>query len=169
MKLFRFGSGYSDESELLDHHFYVKGGTAKLLGAIVEENCKELDLTFWLQKHLRHSTFRAREEFYWRRGKRTWPLQPAFFGNADQRILWLRRLWLRLPLFVRPFLMFLYRYIFQRGFLDGREGLIFHLGLSLWSPIAVDLQVSNMSETEIAGDGARTPGTVSSTKESTSS
>jgi len=32
----------------------------------------------------------------------------------------------RLPLFLRPFLLFIYNYFFRLGFLDGKEGFIYH-------------------------------------------
>jgi hypothetical protein len=40
-------------------------------------------------------------------------------------------LWNRLPLYVRPFLYFFYRYVIRLGFLDGkgRIDLPFHAGL----------------------------------------
>ena len=44
----------------------------------------------------------------------------------------------RLPLFVRPALYFVYRYIIRLGFLDGAEGLVFHLLQAFWYRFLVD-------------------------------
>lgn len=140
LKLFRRKAVVVDTGELLDHHFYVRGGTARLSGELVEENRKEGDLAFWIAKQARHAALRAQEELAWREG-RTWPLRPALFGTPDQRVLWLRRVWLRCPLYVRPFALFLYRYVLQRGFLDGPQGLVFHLGMGLWFPLLVDFAI----------------------------
>src|SRR2546429_1220300 len=126
LKLFRRKAVVIDPGELLDHHFYVRGGTARLCGELVEENRKESDLAFWVSKQARHAALRAQEELAWRRS-RVWPLRPVLFGTPDQRVLWHRRLWLRCPLYIRPFALFFYRYVLQRGFLDGTPGLVFHL------------------------------------------
>jgi glycosyltransferase involved in cell wall biosynthesis len=144
LKLFRAGKVYVDDEELLDHHFYVKGRTAKLNGEIIEENLKERDLFFWVAKHIRHTHLRVQEERRWRFDGRNWPIAPSLWGSPDERTLWLRRVWLRLPLFVRPWIFFFYRYFLQLGFLDGAEGLVFHLGLSLWFPLLVDLQLRGL-------------------------
>lgn len=49
-----------------------------------------------------------------------------------------KRLWARCPLFVRPFLYFLYRYVLQGGFLDGRAGFLYLFFQSLWLRMLVD-------------------------------
>ena len=50
----------------------------------------------------------------------------ALFGSPDQRVAWLKQRRYRLPLYVRPALYFLYRYILRLGFLDGKQGFVFH-------------------------------------------
>ncbi|MBU2787796.1 hypothetical protein HFQ13_06200 [Acidithiobacillus sp. VAN18-1] len=55
---------------------------------------------------------------------------------------WLKtRLYARLPLGVRPFLFWIYRVIFQLGFLDGLRGLMFHTLQGLWYRLLVDAKV----------------------------
>jgi hypothetical protein len=40
---------------------------------------------------------------------------------------------------VRPFLYFAYRYVCRLGFLDGKEGLIFHFMQACWYRLLVDI------------------------------
>ena len=47
----------------------------------------------------------------------------------------------RLPVFVRPFLYFLYRYFIRLGFLDGVRGFAFHFFQGYWYRSLVDLRV----------------------------
>ena len=47
----------------------------------------------------------------------------------------------KLPIFVRPILYFLYRYILLLGFLDGKKGFAFHFMQGLWYRSLVDLRV----------------------------
>ncbi|MEM3265838.1 MAG: glycosyltransferase family 2 protein, partial [Thermoplasmata archaeon] len=46
-----------------------------------------------------------------------------------------------MPLFVRPFLYFIYRYFIKLGFLDGKEGLIFHFLQGFWYRFLVDAKI----------------------------
>jgi hypothetical protein len=54
---------------------------------------------------------------------------------------WLREKYYRLPLFIRPFLYFFYRYFFRLGVLDGKEGLIFHVLQGFWYRFLVDAKI----------------------------
>ena len=59
-------------------------------------------------------------------------------GQASLR-RWVKdKIYLKFPLFVRPFLYFMYRYFFRLGFLDGKEGLIFHFLQGFWYRFLVD-------------------------------
>jgi glycosyltransferase involved in cell wall biosynthesis len=135
LKLFRKDAVYLDEHELMDHHFYVSGETGKLKFDIIENNLKE-DLTFWIDKHNKYASLQAQEEF----GKKV-SESGKLFGNQDQKRLYLKNLWNKMPLFLRPFLYFFYRYIIQFGFLDGKKGLIFHFLQAFWYRFLVDAKI----------------------------
>ena len=46
-----------------------------------------------------------------------------------------------MPLFIRPFLYFIYRYFLKFGFLDGKEGLIWHFLQGFWYRFLVDAKI----------------------------
>jgi hypothetical protein len=46
-----------------------------------------------------------------------------------------------MPLFVRPFALFVYRYFFRLGFLDGTEGFIFWVLQTFWFRFLVDSKI----------------------------
>ena len=48
----------------------------------------------------------------------------------------------KFPIFVRPFLLFLYRYILKRGFLDGYVGIKFCLMQTLYYRLLVDFYIA---------------------------
>ncbi len=62
-----------------------------------------------------------------------------FSGNKGKDTLKIR--YAKLPLFVRPFLYFIYRYFFKLGFLDGKEGLIWHFLQGFWYRFLVDAKI----------------------------
>jgi len=141
LKLFRKDAVSIDEGELVDHHFHVRGRTATLRGEIIEENRNENVIATWIAKHNRYAVLQAREEF--ERGPSA-VHHGRFFGSPDERVLWKKRVWKRLPLFVRPCLYFLYRYVIRLGFLDGRQGFVFHVLQAFWYRLLVDINLEEL-------------------------
>lgn len=65
---------------------------------------------------------------------------------------WLKvRVYLRLPLFVRPFLYWCFRYVLLLGFLDGRAGLVFHFLHAFWYQFLIDAKL--VEAAGLAADG----------------
>lgn len=121
LKLFKKNSVFIDDNELVDHHFYVSGKTEIIDADIVEENIKENNLTFWFEKHLRYAELIADETLNQSKKK------PRVISNGpDRKIQKLKNIYNSMPLFLRPFVYFIWRYFFQLGILDGTRGLIFH-------------------------------------------
>jgi glycosyltransferase involved in cell wall biosynthesis len=148
LKLFRRDRAELDPHEQ-DTRVYVRGGTGRLRAPLEEWNQKEDAILFYLEKHLRYAEAFAREEVERRRG-RPWKGTPRLFGNPDERVLWLKRIYYRLPLFVRPGLYFIYRYFFRLGVLDGAHGLLFHFLQAFWFRLIVDVRLREL-EREDAG------------------
>jgi glycosyltransferase involved in cell wall biosynthesis len=149
LKLFRKDKVFLDSGELMDHHFYVKGTTGQLQHDLIEDNQNET-LQFWLTKHIRYATLQATEEV--RKSRKHTNTHANLFGNQDQRRQSLKRTWEGLPLFLRPFLYFFYRYFIQLGFLDGKAGLIFHLLQAFWYRFTVDSLMYEMQKDPIQKD-----------------
>jgi glycosyltransferase involved in cell wall biosynthesis len=143
LKLLRHRCAWSDETELLDFRFYVRGRTRALVGDLVEDNRNESDIGFWLTKHIRFARLQASEELA-RATSSTWSVRPTLFGTPDQRVLWLKARWYRLPLFARPFVYFFYRYVLRLGFLDGKAGLVFHFLQAFWYRFVVDVMLDDL-------------------------
>jgi glycosyltransferase involved in cell wall biosynthesis len=143
LKLFLRDAVRFDDLDLIDHHFHVDGPTAKLENDLVEDNAKERDLSFWMEKHRRYAPQMAREEYRRRKGEGA-GATPRLSGTPDQRTAWLKRLWYRLPLYVRPVLYFSYRYFLRLGFLDGRQGLVFHTLHGLWYRMLIDRRLAEL-------------------------
>ena len=145
LKMFRFGIGYSDINENMDHRFVVHGYTTIWKnGIILEENLKENNISFWIAKHNRYSDLVAQEEVERMQSLRAQTEKPNFFGSPNQRKAWFKQLWFRLPRYARPTLYFLYRLIFQLGFLDGRTGIIFHFLQGFWFRLVVDIKIDEL-------------------------
>jgi glycosyltransferase involved in cell wall biosynthesis len=144
LKLFRRTKVRLDARDLMDHHFYVSGRLGRLAGDLIEDNRKEADLTFWISKHVRYAELHAREEFSRRQDLEPWLIQPTPFGTPDQRVVWLKQRWQRMPLYARPFAYFIYRYFLRFGFLDGRQGFIFHFLQGFWYRLLIDIHLDDL-------------------------
>ncbi len=103
----------------IHEHVVVDGPTAELSNTLVHHNVDSLSR--YISKHNQYSNWEARVL-----------LQPEsdpeevsadLFGTQAQRRRWLKRNLYRLP--GSPVLLFLYRYLFRLGFLDGAPGLIY--------------------------------------------
>lgn len=143
LKLFRRQCAFLDDHEF-DYRFYVKGKTRILKHDIIESNQNEWRISFFVEKHNKFASELAAEELKREAGEIEYLTSVSFFGNPDQRILRLKILWNRLPPYVRPFLLYFYRYFLRLGFLDGKEGFIFHFLQSLWFRLLVDIRKEEM-------------------------
>jgi glycosyltransferase involved in cell wall biosynthesis len=148
LKLFRVSKVQLDERDLMDHHFYVSGRLGQLQHDLIEDNRKEANIAFWLSKHISYADLHAREELLRRSDRHAWLIQPSLFGSHDQRVVWSKRVWYRMPLYVRPFLYFMYRYFLLRGILDGKQGFIFHFLQSFWYRLLVDIRIDDLIQSQ---------------------
>lgn len=111
----------------IHEHVVVDGHTAKLRNALIHHNVDSLSR--YIQKHNEYSNWEARVLLPPERGTQDeaqhngQEVTANLFGNQAQRRRWLKRNLYRLP--GSPVLLFLYRYLFRLGFLDGIPGLIY--------------------------------------------
>ena len=130
LRIWRTGRAYS-ESRLLDEQMVCMSQTVEYLDLdIVDDNLNSLSM--WVAKHNNYSTREAisndNDE-----------IQADIFGDQPSRIRWLKsNFYERTPLFIGPFLYFIYRYFFRFGFLDGREGFVWHVLHAFWYRFLVD-------------------------------
>jgi glycosyltransferase involved in cell wall biosynthesis len=141
LRLFRRGRG-SCEERLYDQHFRCDGPVRKLPGDLIDTLTPSI--TVFSQRHVRWAQLEAEEQ---ERDDSTDAAGARIRGtvgigaNAIETRRWLREGYGRLPLFVRPLMYFLYRYVLRLGFLDGKEGLIFHFLQGFWYRFLVDALV----------------------------
>ena len=153
LKMFRYTQGCSDLSNLMDHRFIVSGKTKIWkTGYLIEENLKENNIIFWINKHNQYSTLLAEEEYLKKQGQITEGLKSNFWGTPNEHNAFLKKYWRRLPLFLRPFLYFGYRMTFQFGILDGKNGIIFHFLQGFWFRLIVDLKIEEYKSKDGSND-----------------
>ena len=100
-------------------HVVVEGKTGTLKSPLLHHNVKSL--SHYIRKHDEYSNWEAR---VWMQREASYgDLPPALFGTQAQRRRWLKKKFFKFP--GAPFLFFIYRYLFQLGFLDGIPGFLY--------------------------------------------
>lgn len=135
-RIYRKEDGYC-ESRAYDQHFVVDGKIDLIPEDLIEVTATSLES--WTARHNRWAQLEARYQAERKNDQLTGELQPAALGSPIQRRRWQRvKILERSPLFLRAFAYFLYRYILRGGFLDGKEGLIYHVLHGFWFRFYID-------------------------------
>lgn len=137
LRLFRTGRGRC-EDRLYDQHFIVDGEIDRLEHDFIDILTD--NLTTWISRHNRWASLEAEEQA---RGRASSGAVPArMSGTPIERRRFLRaNLYGRMPLFVRPFLLWFYAVVLRLGFLDGVPGLIFYTLQRFWFRFLVDAKI----------------------------
>jgi len=99
-------------------HVVVEGNTGRLRNSLEHHNVESLSR--YILKHNEYSNWEAK---VWVEGQGNEQLAASFFGSQAQRRRWLKTKFLRMP--GAPLWLFLFKYVFGLGFLDGVPGLIY--------------------------------------------
>lgn len=133
LRIWRHGQGRI-EDRWMDEHMVVWGGrTVNFKGGFADWNLN--DLSFFTQKHNKYATREAIDVLNQRLG--LFPRDDALntesaSWQASAKRWAKERVYNALPFTVSSTLYFLWRYIFQLGFLDGRSGLVYHFLQGWW-------------------------------------
>ncbi len=143
LRLFRTGTGRC-ENRKYDQHFLLSSGTSgKLPGEMIDDI--RMPLTEWTARHNRWSDGEVAELQTEETSTR---VKPDAFGNPAQRKRFLRGKYNRMPLFSRALAVFIYRFVFRLGVLDGTEGRIYWVLQTFWFRFLVDAKIWERRQAE---------------------
>jgi glycosyltransferase involved in cell wall biosynthesis len=145
LRIWRRGHGRI-EDRWMDEHMILWGGrTVTFDGGFADHNLN--DLTFFTDKHNKYATREAIDIINQRRRlfHRDVDLAPEEGSRQAAIKRWVKeRLYNRIPYQISTPAYFLYRMIFQLGFLDGKEGLVYHGLQCLWYRFLVGAKVAEL-------------------------
>ena len=137
LRIWRKGTGRS-EQRAVDEHIILNSGRAAFLKHDIEELNRK-DLSAWIDRQNRYSSREVTAVF---EGLNREELVPSQKGGPAARRRWLKyNVYLRVPPFIRAFLYFGWRYFVLLGFLDGKEGFIFHFLHACWRCFLIDAKL----------------------------
>jgi glycosyltransferase involved in cell wall biosynthesis len=162
LRLFRLGRA-TVENRPLNEHIILDGDSGYLSQPFDHQDRRPL--ADWIAKHNRYADLEA-EEFLQEKfqGGYQSTIKVRFWGKQAERKRWIKlKIWNRLPLLVRPFLFFFRNYFLKGGFLDGRQGFIYHVLWSFWVRFLIDVKIferqsrqgiARLNEGRVATDSA---------------
>ncbi len=146
LRIWRKGKGYCEQRWMDEHIKINEGKTVFLKNDIVDDN--KNNLHWWIGKHNSYATREAIdllniEYNFFGRDR----VMSKFFGGQEKRKRWIKeKFYVKTPLFFRPFFYFLHRYFLKFGFLDGKEGLIWHVLQGFWYRFLVDAKIYELKQ-----------------------
>lgn len=122
LMLFKTGTARIEDRKMDEHTILSSGRAIDCKEKFLHYDFK--DMGFWINKLNWYATREMQDYFEFINGKE------ASINAHDKEINNIRNkkfgVYYKFPKFIRCWLMFVYAYIFQLGFLDGKEGFIYH-------------------------------------------
>jgi len=125
----------------MNEHVILDGKASYLLPPF--DHLGRRPLCHWISKHHRYAELEAEEYLREKFGGGYRDSIPARLGGSQaERKRWIKlRVWNRLPVLWRPFLLFFRNYFLKAGFLDGKAGFIYHVLWSFWYPFLIGVKI----------------------------
>jgi len=141
LRLWRTGAGRI-ELRWMDEHMVLNHGEAITFGNdFVDHNLQ--DITWWTEKHNRFTTRQMVDFINLEFG--LFPVDHSIeaspYTQAGLKRFLRNRVFGRAPLYLRGLLYFGQRYFLRLGFLDGRQGFVFHFLQGCWNWILTDAKI----------------------------
>lgn len=140
LRLWKKGVGSIEQKWMDEHVKLAYGNTTEFENDFVDDNLQ--NLSWWIQKHNNYATREAIEYLnskYNLFEKDSIALDSKTQEASKRKIK--ENVYNKIPLFFRAFLYFNYRFWFKFGFLDGKEGFIWHVLQGFWYRFLVDSKI----------------------------
>lgn len=111
---------YCDKNPVNEHILSKNNNVGYLKHDFLNQNLNEN--VHWFKKHLVYAEFE----------------KDRYFSKEDSKK---RRIWNKLPLFIRPFILILYRFLINLVFLDGIRAIEYHIYQSFIYKMVIDYKI----------------------------
>lgn len=143
LMLFKTGIGRIEDRKMDEHTVLSEGTSVYAKNRFIHYDFK--NMTHWVNKMNWYATREMQDYYEFTQGKE------AGFDESDVAISGTRKkkfgFYYRFPMFFRCWLLFIYNYVFRLGFLDGKEGFVYHYMYHRWYRTLVDAKILEQSIT----------------------
>ncbi|WP_455638003.1 glycosyltransferase family 2 protein [Parabacteroides sp.] len=144
LRLFRYGKAIC-ESRLMDEHIQLQEGeSVDFEYDFVDHNLN--NLSWFCHKHVDYAVRDAAELLNMELNLWGNDLDDKKLGKQATHKRKIKSRYSRLPLFWRSFFYFVYRYFLKGGFLDGKEGFLWHFLQGWWFKALADAKVFEIKQ-----------------------
>lgn len=140
--IFKYGSGRSENRKMDEHIRLDHGDVIELKNDALHYAFK--NLTYFIAKHNWYSS-KEMQQYYEDDNEQS---ISQLSGEELKKKRRQKTAYYKLPLFYRAFMLFIYTYIFRLGFLDGKEGLIYHFLQCFWYRFLVDAKIYEQQKSQ---------------------
>ena len=139
LRIWKTGKGIYPDIDTVDDQVEVKGSIYLSKAIIIDHNLKSF--SDWLTKH-RNYAIREGNSYYKEK------INNKLLNKDLSKINKFKKfnIYYKLPIFIRPFILFVYSYFFKLGFLSGWQGLVFNFFQILWFRFLVDMEIFRLSK-----------------------
>lgn len=141
LRIFRTSFGFCEQKLMDEHMILTEGDTIVFKYDIIDNNTK--DLEWWIHKHNWYSNREVLDyqQKVLNENEVDELVSKSNKGQATKKRLIKNYGYYKLPLFLRAHIYFVYRYYLRLGFLDGKEGKIYHFLQAYWYRFLVDAKL----------------------------
>jgi glycosyltransferase, family 2 len=144
LMLFKTGIGRIENRKMDEHTILSKGKSIYCKERFIHYDFK--DMTHWINKMNWYATRELQDYYEFINSENLDISINQEDKNINDSIINSTRkkkfnFYYKLPLFFRSWLLFIYNYIFKLGFLDGKEGFVYHYMYHRWYRTLVDAKI----------------------------
>ena len=141
MRIFQYGKARSEVRQMDEHIELLEGRPVEFCGEWADDNLN--NISWWTQKHIGYAIREAVDLLdieYDLTGSAAADENVHITEDAKAKRV-KKHKYAKQPLFWRSFAYFCYRYFFKLGFLEGKEGFMWHFFQGWWYRSLVDAKV----------------------------
>lgn len=141
LRMFRYGKGVCEQRLMDEHIQLIEGRSVEFNYDFCDHNLN--NLSWWTQKHIGYAIREATDLLDMEFDLTGSAKNDETIKLSSQALKKRRRKhgYAKKPLFWRSFAYFVYRYFFKLGFLEGKEGFLWHFLQGWWYRTLVDAKV----------------------------
>jgi glycosyltransferase involved in cell wall biosynthesis len=147
LRIWRRGMAQIEDRWMDEHMYLTNGKSVTFRGGFSDHNL--FDLTAFTEKHNRYASREALDVLNHRIHLFKQPVRLVSEATAPQarvKRFFKEHVYNRLPFEVSAIAYFLFRYLFQLGFLDGRRGLVYHVLQGFWYRFLVGAKLRELED-----------------------
>lgn len=139
LRMFRKGKAICEQRLMDEHIELLEGKSITFENDFVDHNLN--NISWWAEKHINYAVREAAEliDIEHNITKKNYDKRNLSKNTLQKREL--KNKYAKQPLFWRSFAYFCYRYFFKLGFLEGKEGFLWHFMQGWWYRTMVDAKI----------------------------